>query len=135
MNRRFKRVYRHYLECEEYEGMMWKVLPPADRVDMPDKSAALMIDYEAFLASCLLVLDEWPNSCDVNLSATVINHQAWIGHAACYLNHGATEDLTRLGWRMMSEEQQELANLAADIAIIEWRDRFERANPKLVSRK
>lgn len=115
--------------------MMWKVLPPSSRQGMPEASANLMIDYEAFLSACLLVLAEWPNSCDVNLSATVINHQAWIGHAACYLNHGASEDLTRLGWRMMTEEQQELANLAADIAIIEWRDRFERANPKLVSRK
>ncbi len=134
MNRKFKRVYRHYLECEEYQGAMWKVLPPSERIGMPEASAALMIDYEAFLSACMLVLERWPNSCDVNLSASVINHQAWIGHAACYIHHGASEDLTRLGWRMMTEEQQEMANLAADIAILEWRDRYERANPKLVKR-
>ena len=114
---------------------MWKVLPLEDRAGMPEKSAALMIDHELFRDRCLAVLDRWPNSCEVNLSATVINHQAWIGHAACYLNHGASEDLTRLGWRMMTEDQQVLANLAADIAINEWGDRYELANPKLVKRK
>lgn len=114
--------------------MMWKVLPLEEKAGMPELSASLMIDYEAFLLSCMRVLVEWPNSCEVNLTASVINHQAWIGHAACYLNHGATEDLTRLGWRMMTEEQQELANLAADIAIIQWRDKYELANPKSVKR-
>ena len=114
--------------------MMWKVLPPAERLGMPAASAALMIDHESFLSACIRVLFEWPNSCDVNLTASVINHQAWIGHAACYLNHGATEDLTRLGWRMMTEDQQELANLAADMAILQWRDNYELSNPKSVKR-
>jgi hypothetical protein len=135
MNRRFKRVYRHYSECEEYAGDMWKVLPIEDRIGMPEKSAALMIDHELFRDQCLDVLESWPNSCDVNLSATVINHQAWIGHAACYLHHGASEDLTRLGWRMMTEEQQGQANLAADVAINKWGDKYELANHKLVKRK
>lgn len=84
----------------------------------------LMIDAPAFEAACLRVVQEWPYSCEANLSATVINHQAWIGHAACALNHGATEDLTRLGWRTLTQSQQDRANAAADVAINAWRKQY-----------
>lgn len=134
MKRKFKRVYRHYMECEEYASPMWKALPPEEREGMPEKSAALMIDSLAFEVACARAVNEWPNSAEVNLTATVINHQAWLGHAACCINHGASEDLTRLGWRMLTEEQQAEANAAADRAIKIWSDRYVIDNPSAVKR-
>jgi hypothetical protein len=118
---KIKRIFHHYQLMEEYQSPMWKVVPPDQREALVLKSAALMIDSKSFHLACVRVLREWPKSCEANLSATVINHQAWIGHASCALNHGAPEDLTRLGWRMLTQEQQDLANAAADIAIEAWR--------------
>lgn len=118
---KIKRIYHHYKLMEEYNSNMWKVVPVEQREALVKASADLMIDHRAFQTACLVVVDQWPFSCEANLSATVINHQAWIGHAGCALNHGAPEDLTRLGWRTLTQEQQDLANVAADVAIETWR--------------
>jgi hypothetical protein len=124
--RKFKRVYHHYLKCEEYDGPMWKTLDVEARAEAVQASADLMIDSKRFKAACLRVIAEWPNSCESNLTASVINHQAWIGAAACALNHGASEDMTRLGWRTLSQEQQDAANTVADQAIHEWGESYAR---------
>lgn len=134
MKRKFKRVYRHYLECEEYASPMWKTLPVEERELMTQASADLMIDAPAFEAACIRAVDEWPNSAEVNLTASVINHQAWIGHAACCINHGASEDLTRLGWRTLTSDQQDAANAAADVAIKYWGDKYVANNPAAIKR-
>jgi len=122
MKRKFKRVYHHYLKCEEFSSQMWRQAEDKDAAIAA--SAALMIDHAAFELACLRVVREWLFSCEANLTASVINHQAWIGHAACALNHGAPEDLTRLAWRTLTQEQQDLANLAADRAIEHWSNNY-----------
>lgn len=125
--RKFKRVYHHFNEMEEFHSVMWKQIP----ADLRDKaileSAALMIEDNAFEDACLRVTYEWPNSTEANLTALSVNHQAWIGHAACCINHGASEDLTRLAWRSLTKEQQDAANAAADRAIADWENRYAKA--------
>jgi len=103
---------------------MWKTINAERRAQAVKDSAELMIDSERFEKACMRVIDEWPNSCEANLTASVINHQAWIGHAACSLDHGSSEDLTRLGWRTLTQEQQDAANAAADRAIHCWGERY-----------
>jgi hypothetical protein len=108
---------------------MWKAVPVEDRQSYVDKSAALMLDCGAFLQAMRKAVDEWPNSCEAALTASTMNHQAWIGHAGCAINHDAPEDLTRLAWRTLTQEQQDKANEAADIAIEYWASKYkERLN-------
>ena len=116
----YKRVFHHYLKCEEYNSNMWKTVPPPMREGMVIASRELMLDCHAFEASMRRAVDEWPNSCEAALTATVMNHQAWMGHAGCALNHGAPEDLTRMAWRTLSQQEQDAANAAADRAIEYW---------------
>lgn len=123
---KIKRVFHHYKLCEEYQSNMWRVIPIEQRQQATLKSAELMIDSAAFEEACLRAIDEWPYSTEAALTASTMNHQAWIGHAACAINHGAPEDLTRLGWRMLTECQQDEANAAADRAIAVWRERYVR---------
>lgn len=117
---KFKRVYHHHDAMEEFHSVMWKQIPPEQRDEAVRLSAELMIDAERFKLACIRAIEEWPNSAEANLTASVINHQAWIGHAACCINHGAPEDLTRLAWRTLTKEQQDAANVAADQAIEYW---------------
>ena len=132
--RKFKRVFHHFQKMEEYHSVMWKQIPVERREFAILASAELMVDHEAFEAACIRAVDEWPNSAEAAFTASVINHQAWIGHAACCINHGASEDLTRLAWRTLTEEQQDLANAAADRAIAYWEERYAAANPHNVKR-
>lgn len=115
-----KRKYHHYLKCEEYMTNMWKQAPIEKREKLILESRDLMLNISQFTNAMKNVVDNWPYSCEANLTASVINHQAWLGHAACAFNHDAPEDLTRQAWSLLNEEQQALANLAADEAKKYW---------------
>jgi len=106
---------------------MWKQIPVEERDAAIAASAALMIEANAFEDACIRATYEWPNSTEAALTASTMNHQAWIGHAACCINHGASEDLTRLAWRTLTQEQQDAANAAADRAILDWSNRYAKA--------
>lgn len=127
MKNKYKRVYHHMDKMEEFHSVMWKQIPPDQRESAIEASAELMRESDSFEVACRRAIDTWPNSAEANLTASVINHQAWLGHAACCLNHGASEDLTRIGWRMLSQEEQDAANAAADRAIEYWEMKYAEA--------
>lgn len=121
MTKKIKRVYHHYQVCEEFKTNMWKQVPIEDRHMYQDQSAALMLDCDAFEKAMMRAVDEWPFSCEAALTASTMNHHAWLGHAGCAINHNAPEDITRLAWRTLTQEQQDRANGAASNAIEYWR--------------
>ena len=121
---KIKRVFRHYLDCEEYRSQMWSYVLPEERAGYVAASRDLMRDPAAFEDAMKRAVRDWPNSCEVALTAATMNHQAWMGHAGCAINHNAPEDMTRLGWRMLTEPEQAAANLAADRAIVYWRELY-----------
>lgn len=124
---KIKRVFHHYLLCEEYSTNMWKSVPPKDKKAYQNKSVDLMLDCCSFLDAMIRVINEWPHSCEAAISASTVNHQAWFGHAACAINHNAPEDITRLAWRELTEQQQDDANEAADMAIAMWKEKYMEA--------
>lgn len=99
---------------------MWKQIPIEQRESMIIQSRDLMLNIQQFTNAMKNVVDNWPYSCEANLTASVINHQAWLGHAGCAFNHDAPEDLTRQAWSMLTRDQQDLANKAADEAKEYW---------------
>jgi hypothetical protein len=111
--------------CEEYRSQMWKAVPIETRDGYIQQSADLMRDYDAFEKAMKKAVDDWPNSSACALTASTINHQAWIGHAGCAINHDAPEDLTRLAWRTLTQSEQDAANAAADRAIEYWASRYQ----------
>lgn len=119
--KKIKRIYHHYKKCEEFNTDMWRVAPIELRQELQQKSADLMKDVQGFELAMMRVIAEWPFSCEANLSASVINHQAWMGHAGCAISHNAPEDITRLAWRTLTQSEQDAANAAADNAIAAWR--------------
>lgn len=123
-----KRKYHHYLKCEEYKTSMWKQIPIEKREQAIQESKALMLNIEQFTNAMKNVVDNWTFSCEANLTASVMNHQAWLGHAGCAFNHDAPEDLTRLAWSMLTKEQQDAANFAADEAKQYWIEKCQKSN-------
>lgn len=104
---------------------MWKAVPPQDRDAYIEKSASLMVNPDAFEAAMCDAVNQWPNSCEAALTASTMNHQAWIGHAGCAISHNSPEDLTRLAWRILTQDQQDAANAAADRAIAYWATKYQ----------
>ena len=48
-----------------------------------------------------------------------------MGNAGCCLTSGYPEDETRLAWHTLNQEQQDLANAAADRVIADWERRYK----------
>lgn len=123
-----KRVYFHMRNMEEYHSVMWKTIPVEKRDAAVEAAANLMRDPNAFELACVQAVTEWPNSSIANFTASSINHKAWLGHAACCIVCGSSEDLTRAAWNTLNEEQQRLANDAAQRVIDEWRKVYMKAS-------
>lgn len=103
---------------------MWRIVNGPERVDFRQKAAAHMRDAEAFEASMRRALKEWPVSCEVALSATIMNRIAWLGHAGCCLATGAPEDVTREAWWTLNSLEQDAGNAAAQRVLDAWEERY-----------
>ena len=116
------RVYHPYWMWEENKFNMW------GNVDNKEKFLKWAIeftgDHKLYGRFMLRVVNEWKYSCEHNLSNIEQNRKAWIGHAACALANECPEDIVRQAWGYLSQEQQDLANNEADIAIKTWEDKF-----------
>jgi hypothetical protein len=121
---KIKRVFHHWEKCEEYKTNMWRQVPACEREGYMLRARALMIDAENFKDAMLRAVSEWPVSCEANLTASSMNHQAWMGHAGCAITINSPEDVTRLAWRTLNKEQQDKANAAADHAIATWKQKY-----------
>lgn len=116
-----KKVKRTYFHCDLLEeAPMWAAAKSKDVELHSERSADLMREYDAFKNACRNVITQWPYSSMQNLSSRGSNRFAWIGQAACWLNHESVEYTTRIGWRLLDDDEQNQANRVANEIIEEW---------------
>lgn len=115
------KIKRKYVHCDLLEeAPMWGNIKPKDHNIYAEKSADLMRESDSFYSACNTAIEVWPYSSLHNLSARCMNREAWLGHAANYVNHNSVEYTTRLGWRMLDDLEQAEANRVARLVIEEW---------------
>jgi hypothetical protein len=117
---RHERVYHHFDDLEEYHQGMWRITHGVERRTCMTRAAALMKEPVAFKAAMVRALEEWPNSCEHNLSAENVNRIAWLGHAGCCLGAGSPEEATRAAWHTLLRPEQDEANRAAGEVVADW---------------
>jgi len=115
-----ERVYFHHADLEECRDGMWKSVGGIRKQQNMQKAADLMRDVAAFEGAMIRAFEEWPNSCQHNLTAEDTNRLAWLGHAGCFLACGSPEENTRSGWHTLSLPEQDAANAAAQRALDMW---------------
>lgn len=115
-----KRVYHRYERWEDYKAGMWKSLYGEERKNMLKRAIDFTGNHKLYGEWMMKVIDNWGISCEHNFTCEALNKQAWVGHAACCMAIGCPEDITREAWGYLTKEQQDLANLEADKAILEW---------------
>jgi hypothetical protein len=99
---------------------MWRKLRATEEDYYLQESIKFTRNHKLYGEWMLKVLDQWPKTCDHNLSDPSQNRRAFIGHAACCLAIRCPEYITRSAWGSLTQEQQRLANEQADIAIEKW---------------
>lgn len=124
-----KNNVRPYTEWEDYMAGMYLEPLPEHREQLIAAAALLLTDQHRLLAAMRSVTIEWRVASDANLHECP-NNRAWLGQAACCYATGATEDLTRAAWGVLTDHHRMLANAIADQVIDEWKRRTRR-NPQL----
>jgi hypothetical protein len=120
-----QQIYFPYFLWEDWKYGMWRNIYGKEREDLLMRAIEFTGDYKLYGSYMLKVLDKMPYGCLVNLTNPAINHQAWIGHAACCLAINCPEDITRLAWHQLTQKQQDDANLEADKAIAKFNRQLE----------
>jgi hypothetical protein len=114
------RVYFHYSDLEEWSAGMWQIIGGKRKQANVLAAADLMRDASAFESAMMRALEEWPNSCQHNLTAEDTNRLAWLGHAGCFLATGSPEENTRCGWHTLNKQEQDIANATAQRVLDAW---------------
>lgn len=127
-----RRIYHPWDRWEEHKHGMWRIVHGEERERLLAKAVEFTGDAELYGRWMMRVIEEWPYSCEHNLTCEEMNRQAWVGHAATCLAIGCPEDITRLAWHRLTQNQQDRANLKADAAIAAWERRHrESRQPSL----
>ena len=119
-----RQIFKVYTDWEDYKNGMYSLTNPIDAEFKIKKSEELLKDPNKFYEVCLLILNNWKVSSDVNLTNKHQNRRAWLGAAACCYNHNCNETLTRVAWSKLTKNEQDIANRIADKII----NKYEREN-------
>lgn len=114
-------VYHPYWLWEEVAHNMWGSVE--NNEDYLERAITFTGDHILYGSWMKKVVDDWPYSCEHNLSNITQNRKAWLGRAACAYAFGCPEDIVRQAWWHLTDEQRTLANIQAEnnIKIWEWR--------------
>lgn len=111
-------IWHPYTAWEEMAFNMWGNVK--ERAAWLQKAIDFTGDHVLYGSWMRKVVDEWPYSCEQNLSKLDTNRKAWVGHAAVAMAIQCPEDIVRQAWGYLSDEQQRLANEQAQQAINYW---------------
>lgn len=119
-----QQVWHNYELWEDYQNGMWRAVTKEEQEQYLKQAIDFTGNADLYGSFMLRVIKEWPISCEHNLTCMNLNRQAWVGHAACCLAIGCPEDITRMAWHCLTQEQQDKANSKADQAISEWEKEY-----------
>ena len=123
-----KRIFHHYQNWEDFQSGMWRTVSGNERIEFLRKAIEFTGDAKLYGSFMQRVIAEWPFACEHNLTDTSQNRKAWIGHAATCLGIDCPEDVTRLAWAQLTQQQQDEANEQAQQAIEKWEEQHAAKN-------
>ncbi len=133
-----QRIYHTWDKWECYPSGFFEGKPPKGLTE--DKCLSLykelLQDIPEFKRIMMLIINEWVNSCQHNLTNERMNRIAWMGQAALAYKHRVPARF-RGGYRLLSEGQQQAADEAALEIINIWmgRNGYEKQTKESIESK
>jgi hypothetical protein len=112
-----KQIYHNYTLWEDWLNGMWRKVTQSEENKMLPIAIEFTGNAEKYGNAMMRVINEWPITCEHNLTDNSQNRRAFLGHCAVCLQLGIPEYITRLAWHQLSQKQQDEANDKADYAI------------------
>ena len=127
MKPKCKRIYHPISKWEEIGAGMWD--KSMDRKTDLRKAIQFTGDHRLYGRYMMKVAENWHYSCENSLTNPDINHKAFIGHCAVAMALRIPEDIVRLAWGKLSDEQRHKADMAAERAILWWWNNKAKSRP------
>lgn len=118
-----KQVFYHYTVWEDFQNGMYNEVKEG-RKERVQTAVKILSDVELLYKCMKRVTTEWKYATEQELTNPSINHQAFLGQAACNIHAGVKEDETREAWGYLTNEQRRAANKTADKVDLEWRKEY-----------
>lgn len=115
------RIYHTWDKWECYPAGFFEAKPPKGLTDEDCERlyCELFRDIPEFIRIMRIIIKEWENSCEHNLTNERMNRIAWMGQASlCYKYRIPAR--YRGAYHLLTSEQQHKADEAALIVINEW---------------
>lgn len=119
---KIEQFYTHYTNWEDWKNGMW------EKSETPllheQQAIAILSDAHQCNESMLRVIIEWPVCTKQVLTDTNSNRKSWLGQAACCIQSGVPESITRSVWFKLTEDQRKQANDIAQKIIEKWEKNY-----------
>lgn len=115
-----KRIWKNYNKWEDFKFGFYS----NEKQDLEKEIISFFSCSESFKKTGLLLLDQWPNCMNHNLSYLGSNRRSYLGQAACCFNFGANQKTTSLAWNKLPRDIQDQANAIADELIRIYEEKY-----------
>lgn len=115
------RIYHTWDKWECYPSGFFENKPPNGMTDeeCEQKYCELLQDIPEFKRVLLILIEQWKNSCEHNLTNERMNRIAWMGQAALCYKYGIPARY-RGGYNLLTDQQKQAADDAALEIINVW---------------
>jgi hypothetical protein len=119
-SRGIKQIFHPYSKWECGKNGMWEDVLGTKSEKMIELAVKFTSNHILYGEAMRKVIYTWKYSCENFLTDKNINRKAWLGHAACSLELNLPENIVRIAWKQLTDDQREKANLQAEKYIKEW---------------
>lgn len=117
--KKIKQIYHPYWNWECFHAGMYATKSDIDMDTGREMYRQFLSNLDRFIASMYWVILSWPVSCEQFLTNPSINRIAWLGQASMCIDNGLPRKY-KSGFMLLTYEQQNAANNAAEKVLIEW---------------
>ena len=114
------RIYHPHNKWEEVKYNMYGNTEPKKKDILVNKVIWFFRQTPLIRKYMFFVVDNFKCSCEHNFTNPNMNRIAWLGQAAVSVWGNIPEDITRIAWNFLTEEEQTVANNIAKENIDRW---------------
>lgn len=122
-----QKFYRYEL-WEDYQNGMYVNRNDDKHEIRVEQAVTLFRDTKKLREEMLYVAVNWKISAEVNFTNPSVNHEAWLGQAACCHYCGCGDFETIEAWHILTDEERRIANNIADQVYEIWEREYTKQN-------
>lgn len=115
-----KRIYHPYTLWEDYKNGFFKSETDLNLEEQILACKDLFLDLKEFENVLSVLIKDWKYSMEHNLTNEALNKIAYLGQASCSYKFKISNDISRQGYNLLTEEEKQKADDMAKKYLEKW---------------